>query len=98
MLTTRRPQTDRDLACHDRRDEACAKVAELVVVVACAVDHLTEPAANRHFGIGVVSADHQDHSVYEDEHVNKRRQRKSFACEIQHRQGNEHRQHFRGAM
>ena len=64
---TERRAAHQDLARDDRRDEALRQVAEAVVVVSREAEGVAHPEAERHLGVRVVSAEHQDHRVHEDQ-------------------------------
>ena len=69
--------TDEDLARDDGGDEALREMADAVVVIARQMKRIAHPEAQRHLGVGVVSADHQNGRVNDDQGVGERRQRET---------------------
>src|SRR5829696_4308871 len=62
------------LADQDGRHEALGEVAQAVVVVAGEAQEVAHPEAERHPGVGIVPAEHQDQGVEEEKTVDERRQ------------------------
>ena len=70
------------------------EVSDAVVMISAEPEDLLHPEAERHFGVGVMTAEHQDESVNEDETVDQRGQRKPATRRHQQRHGDEDRKDF----
>ena len=82
---------DQDFARNDGRDKTLREVAELVVIVAGLIERVFDPVAQRHLGIRVMTADHQDDAVNQYQDVGKPRKREALSSKPQDCRGNDRR-------
>jgi hypothetical protein len=85
---------DEDLSCDKKRNKSLCEVAHLVIVVARTTEEVTHPIKKRNLCIRIVSPDHQDNCMDEDERIEEVREWESLICDDQYHESDDRREYL----